>query len=46
MSAGNGRPLEKELVASVRFVFAYFVIQIAVLKAQPIELAQVPGEKR
>ena len=43
MSADNRRPLEKKLIAIFSFVRAKIVVQVTVLKPQPVKFADVPG---
>src|SRR5215831_17433555 len=47
MRSDHSRPLEKDLIASFSLVrAAKIVLQVIVFKAQPVKLAQIPGEKR
>ena len=46
MSANNGRPLQKELIAPVGFVLADMIVRVGELETQPVKLADVPGKKR
>ena len=47
MSTDDRRPLEENLIAILSLVrAAKIVVQVTVLKAQAIKLAQIPGEKR
>lgn len=46
MSSDNRRPLDKKLIAFFSFVRIKVVLQITVLKTQPVELAQVPSHIR
>lgn len=43
MRSDHRGPLDKKLIAFFSFVRIKIVLQITVLKTQPVELAQVPG---
>ena len=46
MGSHNRRPLQEELMTAIGLFLSDLVIQIAVLEAQTVELANVPREKR
>jgi hypothetical protein len=46
MSSDNRGPLHKKLIAFFSLVGAKIVVQVAVLKTQPVKLADVPGHIR
>jgi hypothetical protein len=46
MSPDHSRPLEKKLMAAISLVLTHLVIQKTVLKAETVELADIPREKR
>ena len=39
-------PLDKKLIALLSFVRAKVIVQVAVLKTQPVKFAQIPGQVR
>ena len=43
MSSDNRGPLDKKLIAFFSFVRAKIVIQVTVLKTEPVKFADVPG---
>ena len=45
MSADDGRPLEKNLIAAVGFVLADVVVGMSKLQAQAVKLAQIPSHE-
>jgi len=46
VGSDNRRPLEKKLIAPIRFFLAYLVVKKTVLKAQSIKFTYVPSEER
>src|SRR6266850_4375137 len=46
MSTDHSRPLDKKLIALLGFVRFEIIAQVAVLKAQPVKFADVPGQVR
>jgi hypothetical protein len=46
MSSDNRGPLDKKLIAFFSFVRAEIVVQVAVLKTQPVKFAEIPGQVR
>ena len=43
MSSDQSRPLDEKLIAFFSFVGTKIVIQVTVLKTEPVKLADVPG---
>ena len=43
MGSNNRGPLDKKLIAIQSFIRAKIVIQVTVLKTEPVKLADVPG---
>ena len=45
MSADDRRPLEKNLISPIAFLFTHAIVRVGELQAQAIKLADVPGYK-
>src|SRR5689334_11812148 len=46
MRAHDRRPLKEELVAAVILVLAHMIVGMGILKPQPVELTDIPGDER
>ena len=46
MRPDNGRPLEKKLIPFFRLLRIKVVLQVTILKTQPVKLAEVPSQER